>query len=55
LPGKYDNNSGISILIPHLQKAEIIIKDLSTEIASLGVCYEMTRKDWGYQPEKNNR
>lgn len=37
--------------VNHFRNTRIICKDFKTNIASLGICYEMIKNDWGYQRE----
>ncbi len=35
-------------IVTHFRDTDMIFRDLGTEIASTGVCFEMIQKDWGY-------
>ena len=43
-----DENFKSTGFIPHLAKTKIIYENYGTEIASLGACYDVIRKEWGY-------
>jgi predicted NBD/HSP70 family sugar kinase len=35
-------------IVTHFRDTEMVFRDLGTEIASTGVCFEMIQKEWGY-------
>jgi predicted NBD/HSP70 family sugar kinase len=41
--------------VTHFQNSEIIYREMGTNIASLGICYEMIKNDWGYYREDKRK